>query len=112
MEEAIDECFLSACLRRIAYWPRRSEHSDDVADEMAFHRAMIEDQMRASGMSVAEAHDAARSKECVAVRLVRRYGTRTLITLRSIRSAISVELPANGYVSRMLSAHKCRRSAR
>ena len=47
-------------LRRIAYWLRRSEHAAAVADEMAFHRAMIEDQLRESGMSPDEAHDAAR----------------------------------------------------
>src|SRR5262245_27926321 len=47
-------------LRRIAYWFRRSEHGRDVADEMAFHRAMIEDQLKRRGLSPAEARDAAR----------------------------------------------------
>src|SRR5438094_10209753 len=47
-------------LRRIAYWLRRSENAGDVADEMAFHRSMIEDRLVQTGMSPNDARDAAR----------------------------------------------------
>jgi predicted permease len=47
-------------LRRIAYFFRRSERAADVADEMAFHRAMLEDRFARSGMTADDARTAAR----------------------------------------------------
>jgi len=47
-------------LRRLEHWLRRSHHEVDLADEMSFHRAMIEEKLIARGMSPAEARDAAR----------------------------------------------------
>jgi predicted permease len=47
-------------LKRIAYWLRRSENAADMADEMAFHRELIEGDLIARGMSPKEAHAAAR----------------------------------------------------
>ena len=47
-------------LRRIAYLLRRSGNSADVADEMAFHRSMIEDRLAREGMSPEDARDTAR----------------------------------------------------
>jgi predicted permease len=47
-------------LRRLAYLLRRSEHAGGVADEMAFHRSMIEDRLVHDGMSREDARVAAR----------------------------------------------------
>ncbi len=47
-------------LRRIAYLFRRADNARDVADEMAFHRSMIEDRLVQRGMSATDARDAAR----------------------------------------------------
>jgi putative ABC transport system permease protein len=47
-------------LRRIAYLLRRPDNAADVADEMAFHRSMIEDRLVQSGMSRDAARDTAR----------------------------------------------------
>jgi len=47
-------------LRRIAYLFRRGGNAADVADEMAFHRSMIEHQLVQNGMSADDARDAAR----------------------------------------------------
>ncbi len=47
-------------LRRIAYLFRRADNARDVADEMAFHRSMIEDRLVQGGMSPADARDSAR----------------------------------------------------
>src|SRR5262245_63745607 len=54
------ESFAMRLLRRIAHWLRRSENADDVADEMAFHRSMIEDRLVHGGMSPDDARVAAR----------------------------------------------------
>ena len=47
-------------LRRIAHWLRRSDNAADVADELAFHRSMIEDRLVRGGMSPDDARDTAR----------------------------------------------------
>jgi putative ABC transport system permease protein len=47
-------------LKRIAYWLRRSENTADVTEEMAFHRALIEDRLVQEGMPPNDARAAAR----------------------------------------------------
>jgi putative ABC transport system permease protein len=47
-------------LRRLAYWFRLSSHREDLANELAFHREMIERDLVARGLAPGAARDQAR----------------------------------------------------
>src|SRR5690348_17019046 len=51
---------MTRLLRRIAYWLRLSSHADELNDELAFHRDMLERELIAKGASPAEARNQAR----------------------------------------------------